>query len=386
MTRNGNGMTDEDRATVATIEAALAEGRATATDPAERELQELSLELRELAPEPDPDFLRELDARAAAGFPRPPRRRPRMPRLPRPNLGALRRPLLAGAAGIVIVGAASTAVLIGEGEMSSEPARDLAETTDESLESESRESVAPDAIEPVPPPTSGGGIAPGERTRRVERTARLTLAAPRDDLDRVADKVVGVTERRGGFVLSSSLETGDEGTDGGEFDLRVPATELRATLRELSKLGTVRAQSQTGQDRTQAFVSAEDKLSAAKAERKSLLKRLENADTDQAAEAIRDRLDIVGTQITSLRDQLRDLRERTNYAAIAVTLEPKDGSSSTDGGETGDALDDAVGSLEDALGIAIRMIGVAIPLALLAAAAWFGGRWFRRRRRESALD
>src|SRR5688572_5064629 len=48
----------------------------TAPDTLPPELQELGELLREDPPRPDPGWARELDSRAAAGFPRPPRRSP----------------------------------------------------------------------------------------------------------------------------------------------------------------------------------------------------------------------------------------------------------------------------------------------------------------------
>ena len=48
----------------------------TAPDTLPPELAELGELLREDPPRPDPAWARELDARAAAGFPRPPRRSP----------------------------------------------------------------------------------------------------------------------------------------------------------------------------------------------------------------------------------------------------------------------------------------------------------------------
>ena len=58
-------------------------------------------------------------------------------------------------------------------------------------------------------------------------------------------------------------------------------------------------------------MTARDRLRAARAERKSLFRRLEAATTDAEAEAIRRRLDIVAGQINGLRGQLHGLRLRT---------------------------------------------------------------------------
>ena len=106
-------------------------------------------------------------------------------------------------------------------------------------------------------------------------------------------------------------------------------------------------------------------------------------------EALRRRLDLNASEIRGLRSQLRDLRIRTDYAVVSLTL-VKDGEDGGSGGSGGsgsidDALDDALGSLADSIGIALRVLGVAIPLALFAGLAWASVALWRRRRREAAL-
>ena len=93
-------------------------------------------------------------------------------------------------------------------------------------------------------------LRPGKRERRIERSASLTLAAPGDELDRVAERVQAVTDRYGGFVLRSSITSGDEGAEGGNFELRIPANRLQPALRDLAALGEVRSRTQSGQDVT----------------------------------------------------------------------------------------------------------------------------------------
>ena len=196
-----------------------------------------------------------------------------------------------------------------------------------------------------------------------------------------------MTNRHGGFVLSSSLSTGDEGA-GGDFELRIPSNGLRPALRDLSALATVRSQSQSGRDVTREHVTARDRLQAARAERRSLLRRLEDADTDEEAEALRRRLDLVSGEINGLRGQLRDLRLRTDYAVVTVTLLAAEDGGSEDGGALG-SFDDALGDAGDLLaataGILIRVLAVALPLAVIALLGWLIGAALRRRRRESVL-
>jgi hypothetical protein len=131
-------------------------------------------------------------------------------------------------------------------------------------------------------------------------------------------------------------------------------------------------------------VTATDRLQAARAERRSLLRRLEAATTDTEAEAIRRRLDIVAGEINGLRAQLRNLRLRTDYAVVNVTLTAakKDNGSL---GSLSDSFDDAGTLLAGFAGVTIRVLALALPLALIGLIAWLAGRSLLRRRRESAL-
>ena len=214
----------------------------------------------------------------------------------------------------------------------------------------------------------------------------MTLMAPDDEIPQAADDVNRVTARHGGFVLRSELDTGDGGSTG-SFELRIPSGRLQGALRDLAQIATVGSQSQTGQDVTRDYVTATDRLQAARAERRSLLRRLEEADTDAEAEALRARLDLVAGEINGLRGQLRDLRLRTEYAIVSLDLiGDEDGNSGS--GSSG-AFDDAVGDAGDLLvgfaGVLIRVLAIALPLGLIALIAWLAGSGLRRRRRESAL-
>ena len=235
---------------------------------------------------------------------------------------------------------------------------------------------------PIPP---DGGFAPGQRNRKIERSIGLELEMPVDQMARVAEQVTTVTNRHGGFVLSSSVSTGEDSA-GGDFELRIPAARLRPALRDLAGLADVRTQSQSGRDVTREHVTAKDRLQSARAERRSLLRRLELAATDEEAEAIRRRLDLVAGEINGLRSQLRGLRLRTDYAVVTVALLPKDGD---EGGAGGGSFDDALGDAGDLFvgvaGVIVRVLAVGLPLGLIALAGWLAGRAFTRRRRESAL-
>jgi hypothetical protein len=370
------------------VDEALASGRVSAGDPAARELQDLALALEAESELPRDDFARELDERVAAGFPRERRRVPGLPGLPS---------LVRGRA-LALAGAAVTLFVVIGVALSVSREEKPRVMTDSFTADQASPAPAPadagagddgSALAQAGPGGAGTGrrerVAPGEANRRIERSAELTLAAPAGELDSVGDSIVRVTDRHRGFVLRSSVASGDDSERGGSFDLRIPAESLRAALRDLSKLGHVRARRQAGRDVTPAFVSAQDRLAAARAEREGLLRRLAAADTDDEAERLRRRLDRVSLRIERLRRAIGALRERTNYAAVTVDLEASDDAGGAATGGTREALDDSLGLLEGSLNLALRALGVLIPLGLVAGLGWLAGGMLRRRRREAAL-
>jgi hypothetical protein len=382
------------------IDDALETGLAAHHDPELRELQELGLLLQADAPEATAEFRERLDQRVEKGFAKPRQPRPLQSRWSRfggPALAAslILLPLvllavLAGGSGTSSDedgggGGGSVAASGGGGGGAAETAGPEPIDPNVAAKSGGADRALARSAPGVALPPSGRGFAPGRSDRKIERSVALELEMPVDEMARVAEQVTAVTNRHGGFVLSSSVSTGDDSA-GGDFDLRIPATRLRPALRDLAALADVRTQSQTGRDVTREHVTARDRLRAARAERRSLLRRLEIATTDEEAEAIRRRLDIVAGEINGLRGQLRNLRLRTDYAVVTVSLLPKDGN---EGGAGGGSFDDAIGDAGDILvvvaGVIVRVLAVALPLGLIALVGWLGARVVRRRQRESAL-
>jgi hypothetical protein len=354
------------------------------------ELQDLALALSAETPRPDPEFSESLRERAKAGFPatdgslRTWLRRLRAPRVQAllPAAGFACLLIVALTVAVVALPNGGSGSAGGDDDSAGSVASDAGGGAAESV-APADPGAAPGAAQALRSAVPPGGFAPGRADRKIERSVSLELATPADRMERLGEQVTAVTNRYGGFVLSSSLSTGDDNA-GGEFDLRIPAVRLRAALRDLAGLATVRSQSQSGRDVTRQHVTAQDRLASARAERASLLRRLELADTDEAAEGLRRRLDLVAIEIRGLRSQLRSLRLSTNYATVSVSLVTgKDDSGSA--GAFDDAVDDAGDLLVGTAGVLIRVLALALPLGLLALAAWLGTNAFRRRRRESAL-
>lgn len=407
-----------EETTMILVDTALASGSASALDPEERRLQELVLAVRDDAPVPDPQFELRMNARVSAGFPSRPGNQGRIRTLlaARPQMTALGAAVSLLVALIVALSAigggtdagrkassgggavaaqessgsstsASTApgATGGSAAADSAPAMQSAPQAPETAPA--AKSVAPasgssDAVVgPTPVPPAPGGFV-GGRNRKVEQSAALVLAAPKDKLSEVGDQVIAVTDRYRGIVMSSSVTSADQGSTG-SFDLRIPVRNLRSALRDLSALADVKSRTENADDVTASFVNARTRLEELNAERRGLLRRLEKAETDQAASAIRARIRIVNAQLDAQNQTLTEMRRRTSYAQVAVTLEAKTGDS---GGGISSGADDLRDSLVDAANIALRVLGVALPIGLVLGLLWAGGGWFGRRRREAVLD
>ena len=365
----------------------------TAPETLPPELAELGELLREAPPRPDPAWARALDARAAAGFARPPRRtlRSRLPRL------RVLAPALAVVALLVV--AAGTV-------LRSTPAADDSGTIAASPEGIQRGEGAAGSSSPAPAPapsaarSASGGSSPARsapaptgppvtrRARLEERSAQLTLGAPARDIERVADDVVHVTDAAGGYVAESSV-SGGRGA-GAALELRIPAARLQRTLADLSRLGHVRRRSQATLDITTQGVSARSRLSEARKERLGLLRALARATTVNETASVKARLRTVDRRIGRAAAALRRVTARANYATVDVSVvaeRAQAAAPATGGGWTpGDALHDALRVLEVTAGVLLVALAVALPVAIAALLAWLAARALRHRRIRRALD
>jgi hypothetical protein len=339
---------------------------------------ELEIALRAETPRPSAEFAESLDAKVAGGFPRKKPSRFRLPAIPAVATGLA---LIVAVVAVVSVAgnnghgsrtAGSQTSVAGESApTTAAPAPKTADST-----SSAAGSFAQGQARSAPAiPPSGG--------RRVERSAALTLGAPSSKLDDVANEIVGVVDRRHGFVLHSTVTTGGAAT-GGTFVLRVPTGQLQGTLGDLSALADVRSRTQSADDITAPYNAAQSQLDEARALRHSLLARLAKATTDSEADALRTRIHLVDAQIRSLSARFARLQSRARLATIDVTLVRERAHHAGATGISGD-FHDALHSLAVSFGIAVRVLGVALPLALLAALGWFGASALKRRRREATL-
>ena len=354
--------------------------------------EQLGAELRALRELPSEQFAAQLDAWAAAGFPSVKQLDAARKARPKPRTLIGGRPVLAGLAAATVIVAVvgisvaaylqqrnDTELFSGSGNDSGAP---LSRVQEQSLR------------EPAPPGVASGGASaplvdqapPGSRPRNdrpqvQELSASLGLSTDEGELQQAADGVVEVTNRYDGFVDSSDVRVGGRQSHA-SFSLRIPATDLRNALDDLSELGRVTLRDEASANVTGAYVDSGKIHREARAKVDSLLAQLRDASDPAEAAEIRQQLIPARQQLAAARAALRGIKQRVTYAPVSVQIRADgDGSWSI-----GDAADDAVGVLEAIAGAVLIALAVLVPIAALLALGWLGVREFGRRRREATLD
>jgi Domain of unknown function (DUF4349) len=385
--------------------------------------EELARELREERVEIDPDFAQYLDQWAAEGFPRAERPGSRGARESlgdrlaglRARLAAtpprrLIAPVGAAATLIVVVGIAISQVgnngtpqtftadggdaasglggQHGEVAPSAPEAGDASDVEEKATAGADRASTTQAQAEAL----AGGNeeastVRPG-KPRHTAQTADLVLASEPEDVREVADGVNDVVNDYRGFVLDSSVQSGDaERKPGATFRLKVPAGNLQAALADLSELAHVQSRTERTEDITSRFVSAQERIEENEAARDKLLQELEEAITQEEIAAIRAQLRVVNANLVAARNDLAEAQERVHFVPVTVSVVSEEGADADDGGwSVGDAIDDAGDVLSTVAGIAIVAGAALLPLALIGAIFAVAWRASANRSRERALD
>jgi hypothetical protein len=384
-------MTSPETLELEAVDAALA-GRYVA--PEHADLAELALLLRDDRPEPTLAWTTNLDRRVAARFPAKPRRRPRL------RLGTWWKPAAAVSAFVLPLviaialsgGGSDDSLSVGDGGGGGGVSSDSAGSSSAGATAEQAQEPAAAGDEALKDQSvtraqagAGSPKSDSQARRSVQRSASLTLVAPRREIDQVASRISDVTVSLGGFVAVSSVSS----SSGGDLQLRVPSNRLDTAIQRLSKLAKVRDLSRRAQDITSQVVSARDRLTDARTERVSLLRQLAAATTVNETESIRARLEIVSQEISAANTSLKRVKNRANFANVSVELVAKRGGSNGASGGAwtpGDAFGDAMRVLEVAAGVAVIAAAVLLPLLVAWLLGWLARRGFMRRRRERALD
>jgi Domain of unknown function (DUF4349) len=388
-------------------------------DPDRDEL-DLAAELRTLRPAPRPEFTRELDARAAAGFPRADGHpATAIRRLAERLRAAPPRRLLAPAGVFAVAAIVVATAVVATSEDEPTPATHFAERPDNAAtqpsgrleaprqyEGSSGSAASKDSARTGPPevqsssgveysaparqfrnPNTNSGYAAGAGQREIERSAQIVLGTEADRVRADAAKVFDAVHAVDGIVLSSSIRDGASGEAGAEFELLIPSGKLGDALADFSTIAEVRSRRESTQDITAPTIGARERLQDSQARIDGLLAQLSEATTEGERSAVEAELRAERRQAAVLRSRLASLSRRANLSRVSLRIETGAAATGEDDSGAwgvGDGLDDAGRLLEIAAGVTIIGLAALTPLALLALLAWFAySAWVRASRKRA---
>jgi hypothetical protein len=160
-------------------------------------------------------------------------------------------------------------------------------------------------------------------------------------------------------------------------------------MTDLGQLGTVKAQSMSGQDVTSQYVDLRARLTTWETQEAVLLKLMRRATSVEATLRVQRELQDVQFRIEQIKGQLRVLDSQTSLATIALSLrepgapihvEP----TISERPSLVEAWDKALNGFLGVVYSVVVGLGYLVPIAVIAAVAWFGYRRLRPRAAVSA--
>ncbi len=369
--------------------------------------ERLAQALRELRPTPRPVFAAELDARAAAGFPR------RRGTSPLARLIAVVRAIPPRRALLPVAGVGVAAVLLATAvlatfEGSKSGAGSPAAQRGLSSSGQHLPAPAPRAgsaasgttghgeageteLEASAPSAAtarrAGPYASQQQTRDIERSASIVLADGPSRVRSDTAQVFEAVQSAEGIVLHSTIRDGTAGEAGANFQLLIPTGRLGEAMAAFSAIAEVRSRHDSTADITAPTLSARERLQDSAARVQSLLAQLAAAETESQRAAVEVELQAERRRLAALRSQVSGLQRRANLSHVALRIETAAASGQGGGGwGLGNGFDDAGRILAIAAGVSVIGLAALAPLALLALLGWLVRRaWLDRARRAALL-
>jgi Domain of unknown function (DUF4349) len=301
------------------------------------------------------------------------RRRPKLA-LPRPVFV-----LVPAAAAIVLaVGAAGVAGLAGSGANQSAPT--------------AREANIPSASgsvhgegQTLAPETKADALAPTPgRAQQVDAT--LTVKVPdSDQVSRAAQDALDLTRSLGGHVQNASVTTGDQAQ--ATLTLRIPADKTEDAVTRLSALGAIVSQRVSIQDLQERLDALVRRARSVHTQIVEITARLESQQlTPEQRAALEIRRHSLGTELASLRRAIRSTHSVASFATVEVSVvTPASLGVAPTTSRLDRSLDKAVEVLVWEGIVALVILLVAAPLALLALATLLVRRLYRRHEEDRLL-
>jgi len=240
------------------------------------------------------------------------------------------------------------------------------------------------AGELAPVPAPGVGTAAPDRAQQV--SAALTVEVRDSDaVSRAAQDALALTQSLGGYVVSSSVTTGSEGS--ASMVVRVPVGKAQEAIVGLSELGRIVSQQVNVQDLQDSLDSLGRREATVRGRIARVRARLANETLDPVTEAtLHAQLQMLRGELVQVRQQIAGTKAEARMSTIQLGIVTPGASGAVVPRSRIDrTLDEALNVLAWEGIVLLGLAVVVAPLAVAGLAVWHGRRLYRRREEERLL-
>ncbi|HJR95189.1 MAG TPA: DUF4349 domain-containing protein, partial [Gaiellaceae bacterium] len=170
----------------------------------------------------------------------------------------------------------------------------------------------------VAPAQDTTALSAGDRAQRVSATLTVEVSDS-DAVSRAAQDALELTRSLGGFVVSSSVATGEEGS--ASITVRVPVAKVQDAITGLSGLGRIVSQQLTIDDLQATLDELEKREATVRSEIARIRARLESETLDAGTEAVlRAKLSTLRAELTELRTGISSTEAEARMSTIQLTV------------------------------------------------------------------
>ena len=237
----------------------------------------------------------------------------------------------------------------------------------------------------VPAPTHGAAdLATGApRAQRVSATLTVEVRDS-DAVSRAAQDALDLTRSLGGYVVSSSVTTGEQGN--ASLTVRVPVARVQDAITGLSALGRIVSQQVTVDDLQEQLDQLEHRRASLVEQITRITARLESEDLDaETTAALEARRRALRSELRVVRSQIAGTNAEARMSTIQLTVVTPESGVAVPGSRIDRTIDEALNVLAWEGVVALGMLIVLAPFALVGLAVWIAHRLYRRHEEERLL-
>ncbi len=166
-------------------------------------------------------------------------------------------------------------------------------------------------------------VVPAVQGPQVIRQAQLAITVAAGSFDSKLAVVRALVEGEHGYIAGTDAQTNPAANDQirtGVISFMVPATNLDATIDQLTSVGKVQSEHITGTDVSAQYVDLQARLANQEAQRDAMLALLRQAKTITDIIAVQTQLGQITQQIEQLKGQISYFDHNTAFSTVTVTL------------------------------------------------------------------